>query len=119
MTYWNTASFFSLYASHSSWAPQTARPVAERAILDQWILAEVHALAAAVDQRMEAYNTARAGRCWPTLSTTCRTGKCGGPGSGSGRVNRTRSQLSTSASTFLPACWRRSCRSSPRKCGSK
>lgn len=62
MTYWNTASFFSLYASHSSWVPQTAHAVSERPILDRWILAEVHALAAAVDERLEGYDTARAGR---------------------------------------------------------
>src|SRR5437762_2647924 len=62
MTYWNTASFFSLYASHADWAPQTAHPVSERPILDRWVLGEVHALAAAVDERMESYDTARAGR---------------------------------------------------------
>jgi isoleucyl-tRNA synthetase len=62
MTYWNTASFFSLYAAHSAWAPQAARPVAKRPILDRWVLGEVNALAAEVDQRMETYDTARAGR---------------------------------------------------------
>src|SRR5262249_9445669 len=58
----NTASFFSLYATHSPWAPQSAHPVSERPILDRWILAEAHALAAAVDERLENYDTARAGR---------------------------------------------------------
>jgi isoleucyl-tRNA synthetase len=62
MTYWNTASFFSLYASHASWAPETAHVIDRRPILDRWILGEVHALAAAVDERMEHYDTARAGR---------------------------------------------------------
>ncbi|MGH3900801.1 MAG: isoleucine--tRNA ligase [Pseudonocardiaceae bacterium] len=62
MTYWNTASFFSLYATHSRWAPETAHIAAERPVLDRWILAEVHALAAAVDERLESYDTARAGR---------------------------------------------------------
>src|SRR2546423_6190457 len=62
MTYWNTASFFSLYASHAAWAPQTAHLINERPILDRWILGEVHALTAAVDERMENYDTARAGR---------------------------------------------------------
>src|SRR3989440_11963304 len=38
MTYWNTASFFSLYASHATWAPQTAHLINERPILDRWIL---------------------------------------------------------------------------------
>ncbi|GAA3767057.1 isoleucine--tRNA ligase [Micromonospora maritima] len=62
MTYWNTASFFSLYASHTAWRPQDARPVGERPVLDRWIIGEVHALCAAVDDRMENYDTARAGR---------------------------------------------------------
>ncbi|MGH3934557.1 MAG: isoleucine--tRNA ligase, partial [Pseudonocardiaceae bacterium] len=62
LTYWNTASFFSLYATHSRWAPETAHVAGERPILDRWILAEVHALAAAIDERLESYDTARAGR---------------------------------------------------------
>jgi isoleucyl-tRNA synthetase len=36
--------------------------VAERPILDRWILAELHALTGAVDGRMEVYDTPRAGR---------------------------------------------------------
>jgi isoleucyl-tRNA synthetase len=62
LTYWNTASFFSLYASRSAWAPQTARPVRERPILDRWILGELHSVATQVDERLDAYDTARAGR---------------------------------------------------------
>jgi isoleucyl-tRNA synthetase len=62
MTYWNTAAFFSLYATHAPWTPAAAHPVAQRPILDRWILAEVHALAGAVDDRLENYDTAKAGR---------------------------------------------------------
>ncbi|MGH3567410.1 MAG: isoleucine--tRNA ligase [Pseudonocardia sp.] len=62
LTYWNTSVFFSLYAAHSRWVPETAQAAADRPILDRWILAEVHALAAAVDERLESYDTARAGR---------------------------------------------------------
>jgi isoleucyl-tRNA synthetase len=62
LTYWNTASFFSLYASHSSWTPHSAAAPGRRPILDQWALAEVHALAQAVDDRLENYDTAGAGR---------------------------------------------------------
>jgi isoleucyl-tRNA synthetase len=62
MTYWNTASFFTLYASHAQWAPQTASPAGRRPILDRWVLAEVHALTRAVDERLESYDTAGAGR---------------------------------------------------------
>jgi isoleucyl-tRNA synthetase len=62
MTYWNTASFFALYATHSGWAPDTAHAVAARSILDRWILAEAHGLVAAVEDRLDSYDTARAGR---------------------------------------------------------
>jgi isoleucyl-tRNA synthetase len=62
LTYWNTASFFTLYASHAQWAPQTATAAEQRAVLDRWVLAEVHALTRAVDERLESYDTAGAGR---------------------------------------------------------
>jgi isoleucyl-tRNA synthetase len=62
MTYWNTASFFTLYASHTHWAPETALPAQQRPILDRWVLAEVHALAQDVDDKLENYDTAGAGR---------------------------------------------------------
>ena len=60
MTYWNTASFFTLYATR--WIPETANPVAARPVLDRWVLGEAHRLARAVDERMEDYDTAGAGR---------------------------------------------------------
>lgn len=62
MTYWNTASFFTLYATHSGWAPDTAHAAAARPILDRWILAEVHALPVTVENCLDNYDTARAGR---------------------------------------------------------
>jgi len=62
MTYWNTASFFTLYASHAEWAPDATAAAEDRPILDRWILGEVHALAGAVDERLESYDTAGAGR---------------------------------------------------------
>ena len=58
MTYWNTASFFTLYATE--WGP--ANPVAARPVLDRWVLGEVHRLARDVDERLEDYDTAGAGR---------------------------------------------------------
>ncbi|MBM7774063.1 isoleucyl-tRNA synthetase [Actinokineospora baliensis] len=62
LTYWNTVSFFTVYASIADWAPETAAPVAERHVLDRWALASVHRLAATVDTAMEAFDTAGAGR---------------------------------------------------------
>ncbi len=61
-TYWSTASFFTLYASHVNWSPQDARPVRQRNTLDRWVLGELHALARDVDQKLEAYDTAGTGR---------------------------------------------------------
>ncbi|MEU7476579.1 isoleucine--tRNA ligase [Lentzea sp. NPDC042327] len=57
LTYWNTASFFSLHASGATWTAGSDRPV-----LDRWVLSELHALVAAVDVAMEQYDTAQAGR---------------------------------------------------------
>ncbi|GAB6898957.1 isoleucine--tRNA ligase [Kineosporia succinea] len=57
MTYWNTASFFTLHA-HRAGGPRAG----ERPPLDRWILGEVHLLADAVDDRLENYDTAGAGR---------------------------------------------------------
>ncbi len=62
MTYWNTASFFSIYVAHARWEPEAAAAVADRPVLDRWALGEVHGLARAVDERLENYDTAAAGR---------------------------------------------------------
>ncbi|MBA8923402.1 isoleucyl-tRNA synthetase [Kutzneria viridogrisea] len=59
MTYWNTASFFTLYVRE--WPPRPA-PVAERPALDRWVLAELHEVTAFVDDRLLNYDTAGAGR---------------------------------------------------------
>ncbi|MFI7548087.1 class I tRNA ligase family protein, partial [Actinoplanes sp. NPDC049599] len=61
-TYWSTASFFTLYASHVNWDPAAAKPVRERNTLDRWVLGELHALARDVDEKLEAYDTAGTGR---------------------------------------------------------
>ena len=61
-TYWNSVSFFALYASHAAWSPESARPAGERHVLDRWILAELQALVETVDTGLDAYDTAGAGR---------------------------------------------------------
>ena len=46
LTYWNTASFFTLYAEANGWDPAAdarPRPRAERPLLDRWALAELAA----------------------------------------------------------------------------
>ncbi|MDF5756872.1 isoleucine--tRNA ligase [Spongiactinospora sp. TRM90649] len=65
LTYWNTASFFVLYANAESWSPAAladAPPAAERPLLDRWALAELHRTVAEVTAALDAYDTARAGR---------------------------------------------------------
>jgi isoleucyl-tRNA synthetase len=62
LTYWNTASFFTLYASHATWSPESASPATSRPILDRWALARLHSVAVEVDERLERYDTTGAGR---------------------------------------------------------
>ncbi|GAA1593933.1 isoleucine--tRNA ligase [Actinomadura kijaniata] len=70
LTYWNTASFFVLYANAAAaqgraWTPdQTAEAPApaDRPLLDRWALAELHRTVAEVDDALDNFDTARAGR---------------------------------------------------------
>ncbi len=57
LPYWNALSFFTTYASVDGWDPRTAtaRPVAERAELDRWILSVMQSLIRDVNAEMEAY----------------------------------------------------------------
>jgi isoleucyl-tRNA synthetase len=58
-TYWSIASFQSLYARANEWVPGRD---GERTILDRWALSEVHRVAADVDEALEGFDTARAGK---------------------------------------------------------
>jgi isoleucyl-tRNA synthetase len=61
LTYWNTASFLTLYAG--SWTPGSpVAPVPERPLLDRWALSELHRTVTEVDAAMEDFDTARAGK---------------------------------------------------------
>ncbi|HZB30434.1 MAG TPA: isoleucine--tRNA ligase [Streptosporangiaceae bacterium] len=70
LTYWNTASFFVLYAnaaatSAGAWTPELAGeapPPERRPLLDRWALAELHRTVGEVDSALEDFDTARAGR---------------------------------------------------------
>jgi isoleucyl-tRNA synthetase len=62
LTYWNTASFLSLYGRTSTWTPRSeAPPVLERPVLDRWVLSELHRLVRDVDTAMDGFDTQRAG----------------------------------------------------------
>jgi len=64
LTYWNTASFLVLYANASNWTPNgaSAPAPADRPLLDRWALSELHATAREVDDALENFDSARAGR---------------------------------------------------------
>jgi isoleucyl-tRNA synthetase len=64
LTYWNTASFFTLYASANGWdaAASPAPPAAERPLLDRWALAELAAVTDGVTAALEDFDTQGAGR---------------------------------------------------------
>ena len=64
LTYWNTAAFFVLYANANSWEPlETPAPaVADRPLLDRWVLGEAHATAEEVTAALDDFDSARAGR---------------------------------------------------------
>ncbi|MGF7236241.1 MAG: isoleucine--tRNA ligase, partial [Frankia sp.] len=68
LTYWNTASFFLLYASAAGWEPGAgASAPADRPVLDRWALSELHATIAEVDAALESFDSLRAGRRISTL----------------------------------------------------
>jgi len=62
-TLWNTYSFFVTYANIDGWTPaQTAPAPSEREPLDQWLLAELHALIKSVTTAFEEYDAVNATR---------------------------------------------------------
>ena len=63
LTYWNTASFLSLYGRTAGWTPGdgSAPPVADRPVLDRWALSELHRLVREVDTAMDTFDTQAAG----------------------------------------------------------
>jgi len=73
LTYWNTVSFLTLYASSGSasgngaaagrWTPEAPAPApGDRPLLDRWLLSELHACVRDVTAALEAFDTAAAGR---------------------------------------------------------
>ena len=62
-TLWNTYSFFVTYANIDNWTPQSPAPApGEREPLDQWLLAELHALVGNVTDAFEDYDAVNATR---------------------------------------------------------
>ena len=57
LPYWNALGFFTTYASVDAYDPRTwtARPVAQRHVLDRWVLSVLQSLIRDVNAEMEAY----------------------------------------------------------------
>ncbi len=63
LTLWNTFSFFVTYANIDGWTPDTASPaVADRPVLDRWILSELQDTVRVVTEGYENYDVTRATR---------------------------------------------------------
>lgn len=64
LTYWNTASFLSLYGRIAEFDPQNsgARAASERQSLDRWALAKTNSLIIEVTAAMDEFNTQQVGR---------------------------------------------------------
>ncbi|MFZ2750481.1 MAG: isoleucine--tRNA ligase [Propioniciclava sp.] len=62
LTFWNAVSFQSLYARSSGWAPVGDAPaVADRPVMDRWLVAVRNQLIDQVTAALEGYDTQRAG----------------------------------------------------------
>jgi len=60
---WNTYYFFTTYARLDGWTPERgAVPVAERGVLDRWVLAELAETVRAVDAALDSFDATGAGR---------------------------------------------------------
>ena len=64
LTVWNTYFFFATYALIDQWTPQVsaAPQVAQRAVMDRWILAELATTVASVDAALDGFDSTTAGR---------------------------------------------------------
>jgi isoleucyl-tRNA synthetase len=63
LTLWNTYSFYTLYANLDGFDPgEHDVPVAERSLMDRWILGDLHILIKKVTEELESYDAFAAGR---------------------------------------------------------
>ncbi|MEY3635901.1 MAG: hypothetical protein RL147_330 [Actinomycetota bacterium] len=62
LTYWNTVSFHALYAKASNFELSQTPPLADRPLMDKWIISELNLLIAKVDNALESFDSQIAGR---------------------------------------------------------
>ena len=61
LTYWNSVSFQALYARANQWTPTPAPALADRPVLDRWLVSRTNLLIRDVTIAMEQFDTLRAG----------------------------------------------------------
>ena len=61
LTYWNTVSFYTLYADAAGFIP-TSEPARSTVTLDRWIISELNSLITGVDAAYAAYDSQEAGK---------------------------------------------------------
>ncbi|WP_432558766.1 isoleucine--tRNA ligase [Granulicoccus sp. GXG6511] len=62
LTFWNSVSFQALYAGANGWTPNgEAPPVADRPVLDRWLVSKTHLLVREVTAALEVFDTQRTG----------------------------------------------------------
>ena len=62
LTYWNTVSFHALYANASNFEVSQTPPLADRPLMDRWIISELNILIQEVDAALEDFDSQIAGR---------------------------------------------------------
>ena len=62
LTYWNTVSFHALYAKASNFELLQTPALADRPLMDRWIISELNLLTAEVDAALEDFDSQVAGR---------------------------------------------------------
>jgi len=61
LTYWHTAAFHTLYSGLSGWTPASGAPeVADRPIMDRWVLSELARTVVEADEAMNRFDAQRA-----------------------------------------------------------
>ena len=67
LTYWNTVSFLSLYASAANYSPQPISDSSQLSTMDRWIISELNQLIATVDAALNDFDSQAAGTALATF----------------------------------------------------
>ena len=67
LTYWNTVSFLSLYASAANYLPQPISDASKLSMMDRWIISELNQLISTVDAALNDFDSQTAGTALATF----------------------------------------------------